>query len=131
MTMSRCTFLKRELWIIQILFLIRLSVKQQARIVMIFYFIAITLTKLGAVSTLYIVMIITCEGKKIVINQLIKGQFTYSFLSNIWDLWHQRRDHFRMFSTQQLHYRISSTYRMNYDVDRIHNHLDIWSFLGQ
>lgn len=85
------------------------------------------LTKLGAVTAFYVVMIITCEEAKVLLNQLMDPlkKRTYSFLSNILDLWHQKRDHFHMFLIRQLHYRISSTYRMNYDVDRIHNHLDI------
>lgn len=94
------------------------------------------LTKLGAVTAFYIMMIIAWRVKK-------KSRYysincccyffdvTYSFLSNILDLWHQKQDHFHMFSTQRLHCHTSSTYRMNYDVDRIHNRLGIWSFLGQ
>jgi hypothetical protein len=84
---------------------------------------------LGAVTAFYIVMVIAWSEERrleIIIIQLIAViGVTYSSLSNIWDLWHQKQDHFRMFSTQRLHCHTSSTYHMNYDVDRIRNRLGI------
>lgn len=53
-----------------------------------------------------------------------------NFQLNILDHLHRMLIHCHMFLTQQLRCHISSIYRMNCDVDRIHNHLDIWNFLG-